>query len=608
MKKSMFLFGALFAVGLSFTACSSDNDVADNNGPIDNGGGNYLAISINLPTNPASVTRTTDNNGGVTYDDGLATEYAVDNATLIIFNSTGTFVEAHDIDTKPWTSSSDDNVTRVSTKIVQKVSGSVAANYQMLVILNDNGLIDVTASNGLEVFQSGKLTAFSGTYDQFQALTTAATTSGLDCGSMNTTGFYMANAPLANTQGSTSTAITGASVRVLVPITNVYDSESAASAGTADQIYVERGMAKVTMDGTITTPTLSNSKIDGTSALTASLTGWTLDNCNPVSYLVRSTEGHSDFLNLYNNSTTVSTGNVYRYIGNTAITEGSPTTYKYRTYFAKSANYDKTTSLNRVTPSTTFSTNYGETNPQYCFENTFAVADQDVDKTTLVQVAVQAINGTAQDLYTVNGNKTTIYTMASLTTLIQSKAYDYIMNNSYVKSGTLNSTDFTPTLTVNSTTNEVTAVSLAYSGSATVSGSALEGGADATTGTLISAASTYVLGELGTILKYVNGISYYNIRIKHFGDILTPWNKGETTTPSTGTIYPTDNADKNYLGRYGVLRNNWYHLQISSIKNLGDAVPQTSTWPDTPDDELDNYITFQINVLSWAKRTQGADL
>ncbi|MBQ2127994.1 MAG: Mfa1 fimbrilin C-terminal domain-containing protein [Prevotella sp.] len=615
--KKLFFLGALFAVGLGFTACSSDKDeVANASGQSENGGGNYIAISINLPNVPTSVTRTTTDNGGnvVDLNDGLATEYEVKNATLIIFDNSGNFVEARTIDTKPWTSSTDDHVTRVSTKVVQKVGGSVATGYQMLIILNNNGLINVpSGTTTLQVMKNGALTAFSGNYSDLftESNKYFATTTGLNCGTMNTTGFYMANAPLADKQGSTATSIAGATVRVLVPITAVYETEAAAAAGTADQIYVERGMAKVTMDQVITTPTLSNSKIDGSTDLVGEVTGWTIDNTNPNSFLVRSTADHSSFLPLISNSTATGAA-VYRYIGNTAITQGSPATYKYRTYFAKSANYDKSTSLNRVTTSTVFSDDFGETNPQYCFENTFSVADQDVNKTTLVQVAIQAkAGGVAADLYTVNGNKSSIYNLASLTTLIQSKALEYIeAQTGWVTSGTIASTEINVgTITVDEY-NKVTTIALTCDpSSATVNAANFYKDGTGTAKTLPDAVYTYVLSETGDILKYVSGISYYNIRIKHFGDLLTPWKNLETAQPTTGNIYPTANADINYLGRYGVLRNNWYNLKVNSIRSLGEATPHTATWTDTPDDELDNYISFQINILSWAKHvTQNADL
>ena len=614
--KKLFFLGALFAVGLGFTACSSDKDeVASASGQSENGGGNYIAISINLPNVPTSITRTTTDNGGnvVDLNDGLATEYEVKDATLIIFDNSGNFVEARTIDTKPWTSSTDDHVTRVSTKVVQKVGGSVAAGYQMLVVLNNNGLINVPAgTTTLKVMKNGALADFTGSYSDLftESNKYFATTTGLNCGDMKTNGFYMANAPLANMQGSTATSITGAGVQVLVPITNVYETEAAAAAGTADQIYVERGMAKVTMDQAITTPTLSNSKIDGSTALVGEVTGWTIDNTNPNSFLVRSTEGHSSFLPLISNSTATGAA-VYRYIGNTAITQGSPAAYKYRTYFAKSANYDKSTALNRVTTSTVFSNGFGDTNPQYCFENTFSVADQDVNKTTLVQVAIQAkAGGVAADLYTVNGNKSSIYNLASLTTLIQSKALEYIeAQTGWVTSGTIASTEITVgEITVNAD-NKVTAIALTCTPSATVDATKFYKDGTGTNKTLPDAVYTHVLSETGDILKYESGISYYNIRIKHFGDLLTPWKNLETAQPATGNIYPTANADNNYLGRYGVLRNNWYNLKVNSIRSLGEATPHTATWTDTPDDELDNYISFQINILSWAKHvTQNADL
>ena len=61
-----------------------------------------------------------------------------------------------------------------------------------------------------------------------------------------------------------------------------------------------------------------------------------------------------------------------------------------------------------------------------------------------------------------------------------------------------------------------------------------------------------------------------------------------------------------FLGRYGVLRNNWYDLGINSISGVGSPVVPDA--PGTPDDELESFISVRINVLSWAKRTQREDL
>lgn len=117
--------------------------------------------------------------------------------------------------------------------------------------------------------------------------------------------------------------------------------------------------------------------------------------------------------------------------------------------------------------------------------------------------------------------------------------------------------------------------------------------------------------HFGNISVYEKGYAYYPVLIKHFGDQLTPWNTDEygTTKPSAGgidQIYPTTNRDANYLGRYGVVRNNWYELKINNVKRPGK--PGINTPGDTPDDELDSYISVSINILSWAKRSQDVDL
>lgn len=99
------------------------------------------------------------------------------------------------------------------------------------------------------------------------------------------------------------------------------------------------------------------------------------------------------------------------------------------------------------------------------------------------------------------------------------------------------------------------------------------------------------------INTYKDGVTYYVARIKHFGDALTPWNVGEA--------YGSNN--EKYLGRYGVLRNNWYSLSINSVSGLGyPDVPPTD--PDMPDDENEKYISVSVKILDWAKRSQSVDL
>ena len=333
--------------------------------------------------------------------------------------------------------------------------------------------------------------------------------------------------------------------------------------------------------------------------------------------------------------------NKYRYIGKSDIVEGIGTgdTYKYRTYFAKDPNYEETsaptdfgnslgglTKVTDITAAGVMSNLFGETNPQYCFENTFDVAHQSINNTTLVRLKVTAKTGTtAEDLYIINGNKSVIYKEADVKTLIANKCVELVkaagvQSKDATDANKIQSSDFTVTLGDVDADGYKNISAIAFNITAKVS--------EATTSLiptpaalLASVKSLYkdntVGSKNGSILCYVGGVSYYTIRIKHFGDQLTPWKKGSssliTPVPSLENgSYPgwDGSADeklaaaKNYLGRYGVLRNNWYDIQVEDIKYLGEAVPVDYSNDPTPDDEIDGYIAVKINILSWAKRTQ----
>ncbi|MBQ9677487.1 MAG: Mfa1 fimbrilin C-terminal domain-containing protein [Prevotella sp.] len=552
---------------------------------------------------------TDDNANNVTYNDGLATEYTVKDATLIIFNNAtneddATFVGAYSINTSPWASGTSHNVTEYSTKVIRLVANEVVAGYRVMVVLNKNDILEVTASDdGLKV-NGTALEAGTTTYGTFRKKLTTAITS-LDASPMTTTGFFMSNAPLSSSQGSTTTLVSG-TTQTLVPITAgaIYKTEAAAEAGTTyDQVYVERGVAKVTMQSN--SGTMTSAKVEST-PLTWEVTGWMLDNTAPTTYLIRSTDNDAAFRNLHSNIS----GGVYRYAGNTQINDGeNHPSGKYRTYFAQSVGYDTwaasgTYALNTYS-SGDFSTDFGTNNPKYCFENTFDVDHQNVKNTTLVQIAITAKNGgSAVDLYTLGGHKSVVYTEDLLKAKIQEMAYAVMKGDGVT--GTYGTSDITVTMPATSVAGKVE-----------VSSTNLKVVPDVTkitSGFNETSFYTNLNAALGELTCYKNGLTYYSVRIKHFGDDLTPWNTtefGSGTAPSSSNIYPDNSSNRNgdYLGRYGVLRNNWYDINVNSVRSLGDAEPHEGTWPDTPDDELDNYLSFRINVLSWAKhKTQDADL
>lgn len=239
MKKTL-LFSVALA-GLMLGSCSSSDDLNGGNTPANQDGNGYVAFTINLPSQSGSSSRANDD-----FNDGMAKEYSVQNATLILFNGGATegkssFVEAYNLSTAPWKNvgTSTDNITTQSTKIVQKVTKSIT-NAKALVILNNNGTLNVGDDGSLTV--NG--TKFEGTYAEFLAKTEATQNKTL-----TKDGFYMANAPLANGQGGSAAPATGTTVTTLTDLKGkIYDTEAEAKLGTPAEVYVERGVAKVTLN------------------------------------------------------------------------------------------------------------------------------------------------------------------------------------------------------------------------------------------------------------------------------------------------------------------------------------------------------------------------
>lgn len=576
MKKSL-LFSAVLA-GLMLGSCSSSDDLAGGNTPANQDGNGYVAFTINLPSQSGSSSRAND-----VFNDGMAKEYSVQDATLILFNGGATegkssFVEAHKLSTAPWQNvgTSDDNITTQSKKIVQKVTKSIT-NAKALVILNNNGTLSMKEDGSLKVNN----TNFTGTYAEFLAKTEATQNKTL-----TKDGFYMANAPLANGQGG-SVDPTGTTVTTLTDLTGkIYDTEAEAKLGTPAEVYVERGVVKVTLNkGEV-------AKADNgtTDKVDFAISGWAIDNTNPTTYLVRSTKGFTDWMGYANANCTT---NPYRFVGHTQIASGL-----YRTYFAQDMNYDTdATGLQRVEEAD-FKDAYGDANPQYCFENTFNVEHQNEDQTTLV--AIKAKLNSGKDFYIVGGDQTTLFDKTQLEKLIKNKFLSveegWVNANAKNETTSIGEDDLTLTFDKDAA-GEITLTDVA------VKPEKLKTPTTALPTTWL----TDVKAAVGSVVCYKGGVSYYTVRIKHFGDDLTPWKNGELGV-KPGSVYPdgTKTAENNWLGRYGVLRNNWYDITVEDVKGLGSAtVPELT---GTTDDELESYIAVRINVLSWAKRTQGAIL
>lgn len=590
MKKTK-LFALAFAA-LALGACSSDDLVEQKNPTVTPGEKGYVSVALNLPTQPTA--RAND-----AYDDGLPVEYKVNDATLLLFKGTSeasaTFAGAYELDVTGFATQNpaDDNITSNATLVqeITKPSTTDGENIYALVVVNDNGKLTVaneTASLGGQAL-TGK------TFSDFaeQVLTTNADELTAD-------GFFMSNAPLSNVSGgTTATAAPTATVTTLAVIDpdNIYPTIAEASSNPAANIYVERAVAKVTVNATD-----ADNVTGGNPALAGyEVTGWTFNVANTKTYAVRNVEGADWWAYTRTGATD------YRFLGNVAVAENL-----YRTYWGYDPNYNTYTAADFTVKSgeeldNTTLLGFGENNPGYCLENTFDIANQIENRTTAVVVKAKLkVTGAEDDgtFYTVNGNTSTIYQKAGVENLVKTRIMDWLEENkaTYIQSGTVEGDDLVVTLS-NATTDKggiITVASVvlpeeAATGITFVDGQNLEALNEAFT----TQVANLVNGGTNPLVisYYKDGYAYYDIKIKHFGDDQTPW-------AQDGQDGYTTAAD--FLGRYGALRNNWYDITVTGIKNIGSAsVPDvTNKW----DDPEDNYIAVSINILSWAKRTQSAEL
>ena len=598
MKKTL-LFSVALA-GLMLGSCSSSDDLngGGNNTGSNQSGSGYISLSLNLPTRSGSMSRAVNDK----FDDGLADEYAVKNGTLILFEgadeANAKFAGAYTLKNLSMNlvGTTDDNIT-TTTKITQKINSGLAdgtKKFYAIVVLNNNGTLTVDERdaslkvNGEDFPSTKKISDL-----QDLELTT-------DASAFKTTGFLMMNAPLSSVKGGES-APTGAKISVASTIDkdHIYATEALAKANSSATIYVERALAKV--DVTATASKITGNLTDSPS-VPYTIKGWILDNTNKKTYYLRNTSNSSEWLSLATNAVAPDKPvEPYRFVGDTPMESGVSL---YRTYWAKDPNYNTTPS----TLSTDFSTigkkapatlkNLGE--HDYCLENTFDVPNQNQNVTTRVIVAAQ-LQADGKTFYIVNDDEAHLLTSDGMKDAVKTAFLSNTDVQAWLKP-LLNSS-----VTLDETDLEVADITDAGNNTPTITFKSTS------SSKFKSSTLPTFTTDIENIVKsikvatYASGISYYPVRIKHFGDDLTPWKKTETPLPSvSGSVYPTSNQAGNYLGRYGVLRNNWYTINVEGIKKIGSPVVPEVT--GDPDDELAAYISVKINVLSWAKRTQGATL
>ena len=556
------LFG-MAVMATALVACSSNDDLASNGHEGNQTGEAYASFRINLPT--TSGTRVA---GDPTFDGGDAKEYEVKNGTILIFDNAGKFVTSAKLGTmNPWTDVKVDGVTTAAIATVKLSDDvTVGGDYQALVLLND----DAEAPTP-KVTLPTKGTPYA---------TWSADASNVNAEKYaSTDGIFMANAPKYN--GATSEPTT------LVKVNNICASREEAQAKAATTVYVERGLAKVTMQNY---KTGGYEIADGTTYAgdKVVITDWKLDVTNKSTYPVHQTGG---LLTAWD-----------QIWGEGRFFDNTSSSFK-RVYWGEDPNYSGKALQNLTACKDAFNMiknsevegQAGTDHPQYCLENTFDLANMMQGQTTRVVFKAvytpKALVGKTEKTFYKIGNNTAIWTKADLEQQIKTVALT-VMGITDATEQDMYSVDLSKGSNISGKAGQhlIAAENITFNK-----------GTGSTTSKVSPDVVDKINAKLGLtattgISTYLNGEAYYIARIKHFNE-LTHW--------TAGTPYNGDN--KAFLGRYGVLRNNWYDLSVNSISGLGyPEVPEVK--PTVPDDENDQYINVEVKILDWAKRSQSIDL
>lgn len=576
------LFG--LAVIAAMTASCSSNEDLGTAGPgtgTNEAGVGYAIFTINLPS--VSGTRAADADGAE-MNEGTEEEYAVKSATALIFQKYGSdegsykFVESVTLPIDGWKDDPTDGITTTSKKLVAKLTNVDTKNdYSVLILLNNN-----KTGGGAKV----ELPTAGQSYNDWNSkILTPSVTDLAASGD-----FYMANAPLKGSADSPATLVS-------IDKNKIYASEAEANKTTNDcaaTVYVERGVAKMTVADP-GTKTVKNKATSTDTQSKVTFSKWALDITNKKTYAVHNIDGlSSDFGAIWTTD---------RFTG-----------INNRVYWGKDPNYDnedlkkndatgdnlRNKEFNFITATSGINkdfTNTTKTNPVYCLENTFNLKNMYQGQTTRVifKAKYTPKDDTGDLADPADG---TFYTIGNMKTILNTDklkaAVDAVANPVLPTGYTIDYTNFKT-----EGSHVIKAEYIKNASGTVLDPTALYG---KKTGAEIVKDINDKLGlkagrpeEMVGINTYLKGATYYIARVKHFSSL--KWQSGES--------YGDNNLK--YLGRYGMLRNNWYDLTVGNVYGPGyPGVPPVD--PNQPDDENEKYLSVSVKILSWAKRSDTVDL
>lgn len=595
-------------------------------------------LTLQIPLGGQAMTRTE-------FDDGDDDEWMDDDGKLkdvyILFfagtsEATATFASAYKVTSPTLSISALEQVTATVTITINDANLNTGDKLFPFVVVNNNeSAITTTTFPATSVaFANGGSPVVLTSSSTFADLANVTIADIKDASGY----FLMTNATLADA-GSTS-----ATVFHLPEMSPSYffPTQAQSQGNPAAHISVERLAAKTTVTNGITSHYILGNEY---ATFAAGDLSFALDNYNTKSYAYRH----------------LSAVSYQRFVETAPVDGGTPSVY--RTYWGEDINYADgvTTNFTNYTNASPSWEAMGSS--VYCAENTFDVRHMQDDCTTSVLVRLQ-LNG-GGDFYTTNvtgsdivfqpprneiseeGTSasssfsrkaedagTTGATEATRTTgraevptrsvvvtydgSVTATIDDYLRTWLVEQSVALRSwlRDYAGddarhlriTMTNDATTGRATAT-LSQTAQASGTGyNKFETATDAYTETGGQTLKAYLQSLLNglTLLYYKDGYCYYRVLVRHFDDTQTPWASAATMAYNT-TLWAygngVDTYNNDYLGRYGMVRNNWYTISIRSVTHIGQPIiPPLTT---DADDKVEQLLNATLSISGWEAHDQN---
>lgn len=588
-------------------ACSSEEDTAgqpevDILSRFNSEGKAWMSLDINMPIHD-DATRSS-------FENGASNEYAVKTMMLVLFHGDRettednmTVASTYVVDYSEPTSGPDPQVTNHKTVTIQVTDENIRNSDRLAVLVIANASPAISSGN---------------TFSTIKALI-----SGIVNTMDGTDYFVMSNARLAKAYAANAELFT----LVNIDASYFFPTEEESRGNPAGHINVERLAVKTTVvDGLLSD---ENRKILGNkyARFTSDDLAFALDNYNMTGYLCKH----------------LTSVDYQRMVESTAVEPYYP--YVYRTYWAEDVNYSGSSGLTNVPYATYLSYDDAQKSAfwkttgsnVYCSENTFDVAHMQDNCTTSVLVRLQLNNG--GDFYTTSVTGQDVIFQPPSTTLEEqgtsaSSSFSRTRSNMVTYDGTNIATidDYLRTWLMEQSSalrnwvrdyagNEPKHLKIEVSGNAetglataTLSQAAQTSGTgfnkfesltnayDETGGVTLKAYLQALLNSL-TIKFYDDGYCYYRVLIRHFDDtqFTKPWaSDASMTNNSTAQVYGGDT--ENNLGRYGMVRNNWYNISIRSITHVGSPIIPALT--EDADDKVPQFLNATLNINGWTSHKQ----